>query len=594
MARARVTIADAAIARLEVLRQAEGELARRRANNPEDIARRQERKRQSTRGWIDDDGILQGGLMAFIRWHWHILEPQTELAEGWALYAIVMHLEAVTFGEITRLLINVPPGFMKSLTTNVFWPAWEWGPMGMSHLRYVAFSYAISLTERDNEKFRDLILSSAYQELWGQVFRLVKIGSSKITNDKTGWKLASSIGGVGTGERGDRVLGDDLHNVKEAESDTVRSETVRWTRESMSDRLNDVEFSAIALIMQRVHETDTSGMILEVGLPYVHLMIPMEYDPTRHCTTAIEWTDPRTEDGELAWEDRFSPVAVADLKMVKDVYAYAGQYQQEPITRGGGIFQRAWWQMWEPGSEEAKAIAKHEDGKWPPFEYVLGSLDGAYTEKEANDPTAMTVWGVFRNKLDHPKIALVHAWRKRLIVHGPVMPIRAGETRIAHLRRTQPHWGVVEWAAHTCRVFKVDLLLIEAKASGISVGQSIQSLYGDEGFATQLEKVKGDKVARAQAITPFFSNAMVFAHSAQKEEMPGDQLLFRDWAQMVIDEMAVFPKGRYDDLTDTASQALRHLRARGFARMESEVETDKANAMRYKPRTRQLYPGSRV
>lgn len=589
-----MTLADAADARLEVLRLAEEELARRRINTPEDIARRQERKRQSTRGWIDDDGILQGGLMAFIRHHWHVLEPQTELVEGWPLYAIVLHLEAVTFGEITRLLINVPPGFMKSLLTDVFWPAWEWGPMGMSHLRYVAFSYAATLTERDNDRFRELLVSSAYRDLWASVFEVRKTGVQKITNDKTGWKFASSVGGVGTGERGDRVILDDPHNVKDTESEQVRGETVRWFRESMSDRLNDASFSAIVVIMQRLHETDVSGIILEVGMPYVHLMIPMEYDPTRHCTTAIDWTDPRSEDGELAWEDRFDPAAVADLKMAKDVYAYAGQYQQEPITRGGGIFQRAWWQMWEPGSEDAMAIAKHEDGKWPPLEYIVGSLDGAYTEKEQNDPTAMTVWGVFRNKLDHPKIALVHAWRKRLIIHGTVMPIRAGETRIAHLKRTQPHWGVVEWAAHTCRVFKVDLLLIEAKATGISVAQSIQSLYGDEGFATQLVQVKGDKMARAQAITPLFSNHMVYAPSAPKEEMPGDMLLFRDWAQMVIDEMAVFPKGRYDDLTDTASQALRHLRARGFARLEAEVEVDKANAMRYKPRTKALYPGSRV
>jgi predicted phage terminase large subunit-like protein len=169
-----------------------------------------------------------------------------------------------------------------------------------------------------------------------------------------------------------------------------------------------------------------------------------------------------------------------------------------------------------------------------------------------------------------------------------------GESRLTYLKRVQPHWGVVEWAAHTCRVFKIDLLLIEAKASGISTAQSIQSLYGDEGFATQLEQVRGDKLARAQAIVPFFSQGMVYAPAAAPEDMPGDDLLFRDWAQMVIDEMAVFPKGRYDDLTDTASQALRHLRVTGFARLDTEVETDKRNAMRYKPKDKPLYPGSRV
>ena len=101
----------------------------------------------------------EGGLIEFVRYFWSVLEPQTEFVDGDALYAICQHLEAVTFGEINRLLINVPPGFMKSLLTDVFWPAWEWGPMDMPHLRYVAFSYAAGLTERDNGKLRDLIMS---------------------------------------------------------------------------------------------------------------------------------------------------------------------------------------------------------------------------------------------------------------------------------------------------------------------------------------------------------------------------------------------------------------------------------------------------
>jgi predicted phage terminase large subunit-like protein len=586
-----VTPPDAGVALLD---RARAEMARRRAATPEDKVRRGERRFQAQWGHLDKEGVLQGGLMAFIRHFWSVIEPGTTLVEGWPLYAIVLHLEAVTRGEITRLLINVPPGFMKSLLTDVFWPAWEWGPKGMSHLRYVAFSYAASITERDNDKFRQLLVSQPYRDLWGDIFEVIKVGVQRIVNDRTGWKFASSVGGVGTGERGDRVILDDPHNVKDAESDQVRGETVRWFRESMSDRLNDIERSAIVIIMQRLHETDVSGVLLEVGLPYVHLMLPMEFDPTRHCETLIGWRDPRTEDGELAWPERFPPDAVIDMKLAKDVYSWAGQYQQEPVTRGGGIFQRSWWQLWEPGSEEAHAIAKHEAGKWPPLEYVVGSIDGAYTEKEEGDPTAMTVWGVFRNKLGHPKIALVHAWRKRLGIHGPVMPPLPGESRLAHLKRSQPHWGVVEWAAHTCRTFHVDLLLIEAKASGISVAQSIQSLFGDEGFATQLEQVRGDKMARAQAIVPFFSNLMVYAPAAPREEMPGDIVLFRDWAQMVIDEMAVFPKGRYDDLTDTASQAFRHLRAVGFARLEAEVELEKANAVRYRPKPAPLYPGSRV
>jgi hypothetical protein len=79
----------------------------------------------------------RGGLIEFVRYFWHTLEPKNrKLIEGWPLEAICLHLEAVTFGDINRLLINVPPGFMKSrLLTDVVWPAWEWGPMNMPHIR---------------------------------------------------------------------------------------------------------------------------------------------------------------------------------------------------------------------------------------------------------------------------------------------------------------------------------------------------------------------------------------------------------------------------------------------------------------------------
>src|SRR5215475_3218538 len=88
-----------------------------------------------------------GGLIDFVRYFWPVIEPETKLVEGWLLEAICEHLEAVTLGKVTRLLINVPPGSMKSLMTQVFWPAWEWGPMSLAHHRYVTFSYSSGLTE---------------------------------------------------------------------------------------------------------------------------------------------------------------------------------------------------------------------------------------------------------------------------------------------------------------------------------------------------------------------------------------------------------------------------------------------------------------
>lgn len=590
----------------------------------EEAQRREAKKEQSQYGWYDDDGVRQGGLIAFVRYFWPILEPETPFVDGWPLWAMCEHLEAVTAGKITRLLMNVPPGSMKSLLVNVFWPAWEWGPMGKSHFRYVTFSYSASLTERDNGKFRDLVTSDGYRRLYGGGERGVSVRNKttlKVYNTRTGWKLASSVGGVGTGERGDRIILDDPHNVKDAESETVRNETVRWFRESLSSRFNNDQ-TAFVIIMQRVHEDDVSGVILSLGLDYTHLMIPMEYEWKRQTDgdenpkeTTIGWSDPRwidpdeagsldtaieEADGSLAWPDRFSPDAVERLKKELGPYAYAGQYQQAPAPRGGGLFKTDWWQLWEP-----------PDGKFPPCEYICASLDSAFTEKEQNDPSALTVWGVFElpdtgiagGNIDpktgivwhvsgRKRIILLGAWRKHLQFSGPRFErepdemIRAGMSEAErHARnqryraRTQPHWGLVEWVRDTCIRFKVHKLLIEAKASGMSAADELRNRYGDESYSIETCPVKGDKVARALACQATFSNHLIWAPD-------------REWAQMVIDEMAVFPNGKHDDLTDSTTQAIAHLRARGLAATDEETTAQEMQSVMHRSghKLRALYP----
>lgn len=163
-------------------------------------------RRELLRRQAKEKHCRPGGLFEFVRYFWHVLEPKTPFVDGWAIRAICEHLEAVTFGYVNRLLVNVPPGFSKSLLTNVFWPAWEMGPMNLPHLRTIAFSYASHLTERDNGKFLELLRSTEYQALYGSRFTLTQQGVEKVANDKTGWRYASSVGGVGTGERADRVV----------------------------------------------------------------------------------------------------------------------------------------------------------------------------------------------------------------------------------------------------------------------------------------------------------------------------------------------------------------------------------------------------
>ena len=190
-------------------------------------------------------------LRLFVERAWPVLEPKREFIPGWHIDAICDHLEAVHRGEITRLLINVPPGCMKSLTTDVFFPAWEWGPQNRPDLRYVASSYSQDLTIRDNRRTRSLIQSDWYRSLWGDRFKLVSDQNAKTRFDTNhmGFKIATSVGGLSTGERGDRFIIDDPHNIKDGESLAKRKEVNQWFMETVPTRMNDPEKSAIITIM---------------------------------------------------------------------------------------------------------------------------------------------------------------------------------------------------------------------------------------------------------------------------------------------------------------------------------------------------------
>ena len=492
----------------------------------------------------DERAECEQSLYAFIKAMWRTVEPAEPFVGGWVLEGWCEHLEAITDGRITRLLGNVPPGTTKSLTTDVFWPAWEWGPKNKPHLRYLCTAYASHLTERDNRRFRQVVSSDKYQSYWGDRFKLIGEAVGLITNDKTGWKLASSVGGVSTGERADRIIMDDPNRPPTDEDGGETSSVMRatgvWFREVMPDRLNNIKKSVIVVIQQRLAEIDVSGTILSLGLApiadewepgdYVHYMVPMEYDPLRHCQTVLGWSDPRgldddgyfldglierpdgkveldprsplaERDGEIAWPERFDAGELARLKQLKGVFGWAGQYQQRPAPREGGIIKEEQWQLW--GSEDL-----------PPFGTCIASLDTAYKENESADYNALTVWAAFEHpETQRPKVILRHAWQVRCSLSE-----------------------LVKKVITTCFEHKVDTLVIEDKTRGGDVADEIYRMIGRREIKIVLINVNGsDKVSRLEAVEPLFANNVIYAPNTE-------------WAQMVIEQVSVFPRGRRDDL----------------------------------------------
>ena len=568
-----------------------------------------------------DRADCEDSLYKFLQYAWKYVDSST-FTNGWPIEAVAEHLQAVTDGDIKKLIINIPPRCAKSSLVSVAFPAWVWGqpriwdsPTSGPGVQFLHASYAQQLSLRDSTKCRRLIESPWYQQLWGDRFKLSSDQNTKtrFDNDQSGSRLATSVGSALTGEGGNIIVVDDPNAAQEAFSEATIHSTIEWWDTALSTRLNDPKTGAFIVIQQRLSEEDLTGHILSKNSDdWVHLCLPMRYEWKRHSYTSIDWNDPRGMDtqgnplvaidpdgnripvsmeaekelerreGTLLWPERFDARVVDSLEKEQGPWTFAGQFQQRPEPKGGGIIKSDWWQPWQ--NEE-----------YPPMDLIIATLDTAYTAKTQNDPSAMTVWGVFtgakaemsnryitKNNKNRdsetqsalfddavgtkfgrrytensaPKVMMMNAWEGRYELHQLVLKV-----------------------AQTCRAMKVDRLLIENKAAGHSVAQEIQRLYGYENFAVQLYDPKSqDKLARLHSVEHLFAEGMIFAPNKQ-------------WAEMVINQVSQFPKGKHDDLVDTVSMALRHLRESGVLVRQVEWTSDMESSMMFKGNTTvPLYP----
>lgn len=471
----------------------------------------------------------------FVRLMWStVVGVGDPLKWGWPMDAICEHLEAVARGEIIRLLMNVPPGFAKSLLCDVFFPAWEWGPLMRPHMQYIAAAYGAHLTQRDNDKFKKLITSDLYRTLWPHV-ELTREAVIKVENTAHGFKLATSVGGVGTGERGHRFLLDDPNNVNEAESEAIREAANRYTAETVPSRLNVLERDAIIVIQQRTHDHDVSGMILEEMILgstgerlFTHLCIPMHYEADHKH----RWPrDPRTIEGELAFPERFPPKALeilkTQLRAVGGDYAEAGQLQQRPQPRGGGMFKAEWWLDDKGNPIPGRVIRPDQvpEGGTP----FAGGWDFAGSTKD-NSPFTVRAKGKMG---PDGKVYITNI--KRVHVEAADLAGFVEET-IRGTRNGIPIIGA-EFDGPQC---VQDMPADPGQAGKFQVAHLVAMLHGYEIHSSQ---ETGDKAVRA---APFASQCK-----------HGNVILVDDgtgWIRPFITEAKSFPVGRYKDQIDALSR----------------------------------------
>jgi len=470
-----------------------------------------------------DRRAAERNLMDFTRQVFHIVEPGQEFNENWHLNAISEHLMAVSTGDIRNLLINIPPGCMKSLLTSVAWPAWEWARDPT--LRIMGASYGVDLAIRDASKCRDIIISDWYRERWPEV--KIRMGSDQKTKYELisgGWRMATSVGGRATGEHPDRKIVDDPHNAKQAESDAEREAANTWFDRTLSTRGQSRNASTV-VVMQRLHEKDVTGHILADLSGYTHLCIPMEFDGVKR-KSVLGYYDPRKEKNELLWPKMFNEVSVTELKQLLGVYGTAGQLQQDPTPTTGGILKTSEIQLWSA------------DKPLPQFEYVLQSYDCAFTEKTTGDPTACTVWAVFTHQ-GQRNILLIDAWDEHLSY--PDLRARA-------IKDWSTEYGATSVKDGVRRPRKPDRILVEAKASGQSL---LQDLRLAKVPAVAYNPGNADKISRAHQAAPTLELGFVWVPESGKNR--GQPV---SWATAFIKQMTKFPVAEHDDFVDTFTQAV--------------------------------------
>ena len=438
----------------------------------------------------------------FIRQAWPTIEPGTPLVWGWAMDAMVEHLEAVVKRQIRRLVICVPPGMAKSRLTRVLLPPWQW--VSDPYHKFLSSSYALDLTIRDNLDARRIVTSDWYQDTFNLRIAEDDGGKTGFSLESLGSLKAVTVGGKTTGFRGDTFLIDDPINVQDANSPVKRAEALEWFREAAQSRINNAAHSAIVVIMQRVHEDDVAALAMEMG--YDSLIIPMRWDESFRRTTSIGWTDPRTEEGDLAFPERFPAPWVDETEKNLGPYAFAAQYQQTPVPRKGAMFQT---------DRIAILPALPEDDYIAVRAWDLAGTQGA---------GAYTVG-----------TRMLYGRNTRKFV-------------IADVRREQLSSGAVrKLILDTAETDGPSTRIILPKDPGQAGVAQIEDLTAMlAGFTVKAEAQSGSKEVRAEPFAGHVEN--------------GHVCILQDvWTKPFLDELRFFPKSRFVDQVDAASSAFNAL-----------------------------------
>jgi predicted phage terminase large subunit-like protein len=417
--------------------------------------------------------------------------------------------ERVANGELKRLIINMPPRHTKSEFASYLLPAWFLGKF--PEKKIIQTAHTAELAVGFGRKVRNLVSSEDY----GKVFQTKLSSDSKAAGrwntDKGGDYFAIGTGGAVTGKGADLLIIDDPHSEQEAKqgNPAVYDAVYEWYTSGPRQRLQPG--GSIIVVMTRWSKRDLTGQLLKNS----------SKDGTDDWEV-IEFPA-ILPSGTPLWPGFWKKEELESIKAEIPVAKWEAQYQQNPTSEEGALIKREYWKIWEKNTP-------------PSCQYIIQSWDTAFETSNRADYSACTTWGVFEREDRHgnmvPNIILLDALKIRL--EFPDLKKKA----IEMYREWNPDTTIIEKRAAGAP------LVYELRKAGVPV--------------SEYTPYKGqDKIARVNSITDLFASGMVWRPETR-------------WAEEVMEEMAEFPHGEHDDLTDSASQALMRFRKGGFISIETD------------------------
>jgi predicted phage terminase large subunit-like protein len=449
--------------------------------------------------------LMRTDFMSFIRYSFAELHAGSAFVESPHLALLAAKLEECAAGRCKRLMICLPPRSLKSIVASVAFPAWVLG--NYPHKGIVCASYGQGLADKHAMDTRTVMNSRGYQAAFSSTrLSREKRSVGEFTTTAGGFRLATSVGGVLTGRGGDIIIIDDPLKPQDAYSEPLRTAVNQWYDSTLSSRLNDKERGVVIVIMQRLHQNDLVGHLMEkehwdlLRLPAIaeqdeRLEATAWYGAVRFKRKAGEVLDPRRE----------SLAILRQQEHVMGSYAFEAQYQQNPQPEGGAIIKSNWLCRYNPFD------IPHG------FSYKVQSWDTANKSGELHDYSVCTTWGISnkmyflldvrRCKLEYPEL------------------VRAAEE---------------QYSKHAPRT-----VLIEDRGSGT---QLLQDLKRKSMRVRAYSPRHGaDKQMRLHAQSAIFEAGRVYVPTSAP------------WVDEYVRELTGFPGTKHDDQVDSTTQALDYL-----------------------------------